>query len=89
MGKGGIGKTFMWILMGLLILGLAGFAVTDLSGTVRSIGKVGEADISTTARQIAVAAATSEDQAGLVSGEACWRSTMAWHDTRAFRQSRS
>ncbi|MEO0566781.1 MAG: SurA N-terminal domain-containing protein [Pseudomonadota bacterium] len=48
MGKGGIGKTFMWILMGLLILGLAGFAVTDLSGTVRSIGKVGQADISTT-----------------------------------------
>ena len=32
--------------MGLLILGLGGFGVTNLSGTVRSVGSVGEADIS-------------------------------------------
>lgn len=37
----------VWILMGLLILGLAGFGVDGfLGGQVRSIGKVGERDIS-------------------------------------------
>ncbi|MEM8776624.1 MAG: SurA N-terminal domain-containing protein, partial [Pseudomonadota bacterium] len=46
MGRGGISKTLTWVLLGLLILGLAGFAVTDLSGSVRSVGKVGDAEIS-------------------------------------------
>ena len=41
----GIGKILMWILMGLLILGLGGFGVTNLSGTVRSVGSVGDRDI--------------------------------------------
>ena len=42
MAKGGsMGKTAMWSLMGLLILGLAGFGAVDLSGNVRSIGTVG------------------------------------------------
>ncbi|WP_306154408.1 peptidyl-prolyl cis-trans isomerase [Roseovarius sp. MMSF_3281] len=40
-----ISKTFVWILMGLLILGLGGFGITNLSGSVRSVGAVGEAEI--------------------------------------------
>jgi len=40
-----ISKPLVWILMGLLILGLGGFGVTNLSGTVRSIGSVGDASI--------------------------------------------
>ncbi|MEO3414822.1 peptidyl-prolyl cis-trans isomerase [Roseovarius sp. CAU 1744] len=43
-GKG-ISKTLVWILMGLLILGLGGFGVTNLSGSVRSVGSVGETEI--------------------------------------------
>ncbi|MEM6304504.1 MAG: peptidyl-prolyl cis-trans isomerase [Pseudomonadota bacterium] len=35
----------MWILMALLILGLAGFGAVNLSGTVRSIGTVGEKSV--------------------------------------------
>lgn len=45
-GGGSITKTLVWILMGMLILGLGGFGVTNLSGTVRSIGTVGEQEIS-------------------------------------------
>lgn len=37
----GIGKTAMWVLMGLLILGLGGFGAVNLSGNIRSIGTVG------------------------------------------------
>ncbi|WP_297773373.1 peptidyl-prolyl cis-trans isomerase [uncultured Roseovarius sp.] len=35
----------MWVLMGLLIVGLGGFGATNLSGTVQSVGQVGEAEI--------------------------------------------
>lgn len=45
MAKKGITNTLVWLLMGLLILGLGGFGVTNLSGSVRSIGSVGDADI--------------------------------------------
>ncbi|ASP21987.1 peptidyl-prolyl cis-trans isomerase D [Antarctobacter heliothermus] len=45
--KSGIGKYFVWGLLGLLLLGLGGFGATSFTGTVRSIGKVGEAEIST------------------------------------------
>ncbi|WP_338548313.1 peptidyl-prolyl cis-trans isomerase [Roseovarius phycicola] len=45
MASKSITKPLVWILMGLLILGLGGFGVTSLSGTLRSVGKVGEADI--------------------------------------------
>ncbi|MDR9484483.1 MAG: SurA N-terminal domain-containing protein [Sediminimonas sp.] len=45
-GGGSITKTLVWILMGMLILGLGGFGVTNLSGSVRSIGTVGEQEIS-------------------------------------------
>ncbi|MBC7164733.1 MAG: peptidyl-prolyl cis-trans isomerase [Roseovarius sp.] len=43
-GKG-ISKGAMWVLMGLLIVGLGGFGVTNLGGSVRSIGSVGDAEI--------------------------------------------
>lgn len=42
MAKGsGIGKGAMWVLMGLLIAGLAGFGAVDLSGNISSVGTVG------------------------------------------------
>jgi len=37
-----VSKTLVWILLGLLILGLGGFGVTNLSGNVRSVGSVGD-----------------------------------------------
>ena len=40
-----ISKGAMWVLMGLLIIGLGGFGVTNLGGRVQSIGSVGTADI--------------------------------------------
>lgn len=42
-----ISKTLVWILMGLLFVGLAGFGATSLTGTVRSIGSVGDEAITT------------------------------------------
>lgn len=39
------GNTIIWILMGMLILGLGGFGATNFGGTVRSIGSVGDKDI--------------------------------------------
>lgn len=41
-----LSKTFVWILMGLLMLGLAGFGATSLSGTVRTVAHVGNETIS-------------------------------------------
>lgn len=46
-GKG-ISKGAMWVLMGLLIVGLAGFGATNMGGQVRSIGHVGTAEIDVT-----------------------------------------
>ena len=47
MAKGSsISKTAVWILMGLLILGLGGFGAVNLSGNLRSIGTVGDKSIS-------------------------------------------
>ncbi len=40
-----LSKTFVWILLGLLIMGLAGFGATGLSGRVNNIGKVGDIEI--------------------------------------------
>ena len=45
MARGGITKTLVWILLGLLIVGLAGFGATNLSGASRSIGSVGDQEI--------------------------------------------
>lgn len=43
--KKGITNTLVWILMGLLIVGLGGFGVTNLNGNLDSIGRVGETEI--------------------------------------------
>ncbi|WP_171124883.1 MULTISPECIES: peptidyl-prolyl cis-trans isomerase [unclassified Ruegeria] len=45
-GMKNLSKTFVWILMGLLMLGLAGFGATSLTGTVRTVAQVGDEDIS-------------------------------------------
>ena len=40
-----ISKGFVWVILALLIVGLAGFGATNLSGTVRSVGAVGDKQI--------------------------------------------
>ena len=45
-GMKNLSKTFVWILMGLLMLGLAGFGATSLTGTVRTVAQVGNESIS-------------------------------------------
>lgn len=45
-GVKSLSKTFVWILMGLLFLGLAGFGATNLSGTVRTVAQVGDESVS-------------------------------------------
>ena len=49
-----ISRGAMWILMGLLIIGLGGFGVTNLGGQVQSVGSVGSAqiDVQTYARAL-------------------------------------
>lgn len=44
-GKKGVGNIAMWILMGLLIIGLGGFSVGNFGGSVRAVGTVGETPI--------------------------------------------
>ncbi|KUP90911.1 peptidylprolyl isomerase [Tritonibacter horizontis] len=41
-----LSKTFVWILMGLLFVGLAGFGAVNVSGTTRTLASVGEAEVS-------------------------------------------
>ncbi len=43
---GRISKFFLWILMGLLLVGLAGFGAVNLSGTARSVAAVGDQEVS-------------------------------------------
>ena len=45
-GVKNLSKTFVWILLGLLVLGLAGFGATGLTGTVRSVAQVGDESVS-------------------------------------------
>lgn len=45
-GSNAISRTAVWILLGLLIIGLGGFGVTSLGGGMRSVGSVGSQDIS-------------------------------------------
>ncbi|QEW19877.1 Peptidyl-prolyl cis-trans isomerase D [Marinibacterium anthonyi] len=40
------GKMAVWVLMALLIVGLAGFGATNLTGNLRNVGKVGSEEIS-------------------------------------------
>lgn len=44
--KSSISKTAMWIIVGLLFIGLGGFGAVNLSGNIRTIGTVGELPIS-------------------------------------------
>ncbi|MEP1327875.1 SurA N-terminal domain-containing protein [Pseudophaeobacter sp.] len=41
-----LSKTFVWILMGLLIVGLAGFGAVNFSGSVTSVAQVGDQEVS-------------------------------------------
>ncbi len=45
MARGGTTKILVWILMAMLILGLGGFGVINLSGNVRTVGAVGDEKI--------------------------------------------
>lgn len=38
-------NTIVWVLMALLVLGLGGFGLTNFSGSLRAIGKVGDTEI--------------------------------------------
>lgn len=44
-GSSTISKSAVWVLLSLLILGLGGFGVTNLSGNVQSVGRVGDQEI--------------------------------------------
>ncbi|PKP83797.1 MAG: hypothetical protein CVT80_11860 [Alphaproteobacteria bacterium HGW-Alphaproteobacteria-2] len=46
-GKMKVSNLVVWVLLGLLIIGLAGFGIGDFGGSVRSVGKVGRTEIST------------------------------------------
>ncbi|KIN72906.1 peptidylprolyl isomerase [Sulfitobacter guttiformis] len=52
--KSSVGKTAMWIVVGLLFIGLGGFGAVNLSGNIRTIGTVGDKPIAvdTYARQV-------------------------------------
>jgi len=45
--KGNTSRLLVWILLGMLVVGLAGFGVDSFGGSVRAIGRVGDRDIST------------------------------------------
>lgn len=48
-GASSLSKTAVWILLGLLILGLAGFGATSFSGGTRAVATVGSAEVRTDA----------------------------------------
>ncbi|WP_298857149.1 peptidylprolyl isomerase [uncultured Sulfitobacter sp.] len=52
--KSSVGKTAMWIVVGLLFIGLGGFGAVNLSGNIRTLGTVGDKPIAvdTYARQV-------------------------------------
>lgn len=45
-GVNRLSKTFVWILMGLLMLGLAGFGAVNMAGTVRTVATAGDHTVS-------------------------------------------
>ena len=45
-GAKNFSRTVVWIIVGLLIVGLAGFGATSFTGSVRTVGKVGNEWIS-------------------------------------------
>ncbi|MGH1576354.1 peptidyl-prolyl cis-trans isomerase [Planktotalea sp.] len=60
-----VSKTLIWILLALLIVGLAGFGATGLGGNIRTIGAVGEKPIS-----VDLYARTLQDDLRAVSAQA-------------------
>lgn len=67
-GSSSISKTAVWILMGLLILGLGGFGATSLTGNIRTIGTVGDMPVSVDnyARQLQQEMQAVQQQTGQV-----------------------
>lgn len=67
-GSSSISKTAVWILLGLLILGLAGFGATSLTGNIRTIGTVGDMPVSVDnyARQLQQEIQAVQQQTGQV-----------------------
>lgn len=67
-GSSSISKTAVWILLGLLILGLAGFGATNMSGNIRTIGTVGDMPVSVDnyARQLQQEIQAVQQQTGQV-----------------------
>ena len=61
-----ISKTFVWIIIGLAMLGLGGFGASNLSGTIRTIGTVGDKhiDVGEYARQLSQEIQAVEAQTG-------------------------
>lgn len=53
-GSNSVSKISIWILLGLLIIALGGFGATNLSGTIRTVGSVGDKhiDVETYARTL-------------------------------------
>jgi peptidyl-prolyl cis-trans isomerase D len=45
MAKGKTSRLLVWVLLGLLIVGLIGFGATDFGGSVRSVATVGDTEI--------------------------------------------
>ena len=43
--KTSVSKIFVWILLGFLFVGLVGFGTGNLSGNIKTIGKIGETEI--------------------------------------------
>jgi peptidyl-prolyl cis-trans isomerase D len=43
--RASLSKSFVWVILALLVLGLAGFGATNLSGTIRTVGHVGDKSI--------------------------------------------
>ncbi len=47
--KGKAGKIVVWVVLAMLIVGLAGFGATNFGGRIRSVGHVGDTEIPVTA----------------------------------------
>ena len=43
--KTSVSKIFVWILLGFLFVGLIGFGTGNLSGNIKTIGKIGDTEI--------------------------------------------
>ncbi len=64
--KGKAGRVVVWVILALLVVGLAGFGATNFGGSVRSVGSVGDTEIPVTtyARALQEELRALEQQAG-------------------------